>query len=471
MATSDTIPEPNTDLEQISDVAAELRRTFDGGATRSIEWRDRQLAALGRLVSENADAFVAALQADLGKPTLEALTADLVMVTDSAKAARKSLKKWMAPRRVSTPLQSQPAKSWLQSEPLGVALIISPWNYPVQLLMLPVIGAVAAGNCVVMKPSEVTPHVSALVAELVPRYLDSKCFRVIEGGVAETTALLEQRFDHIFYTGNGAVGRIVMEAAARHLTPVTLELGGKSPCIVDKSANLEVAAKRIAWGKWMNAGQTCIAPDYVLVHEDVEAELVDKLANCVRAFYGEDPRESGDYARIVNSRHIKRLQSLLKESGDVVVGGEVNEDERYFAPTILRNVPPESPVMSDEIFGPILPVLRVRDVDEAIAFVTSRDKPLALYAFTESQEIEAKILERTSSGGAAINATIFQASNPNLPFGGVGPSGTGSYHGKASFDTFSHQKSVLRKPTRFDLKFLYPPYRPAMAKMIRKSLG
>jgi aldehyde dehydrogenase (NAD+) len=339
----------------------------------------------------------------------------------------------------------------------------------VQLVLTPLVGALAAGNCVVLKPSEVTPHSSAALAKLVPRYLDPDAVAVVEGGVAETTALLGERFDHIFYTGNGRVGRVVMAAAAKHLTPVTLELGGKSPCLVDSDVDLDVAVHRIAWGKFLNAGQTCIAPDYVLVHESRERELLDGLAKVLREFYGDDPKRSPDLARIASDRHQERLTKLL-ESGEVVVGGETDAAERWVAPTVLRNVSPDSPAMEDEIFGPILPVLKVRDMDQAIEFVNQREKSLALYVFTRRPEVEERVVSRTSSGGVCVNATLWHIANPHLPFGGVGESGLGAYHGRQSFEVFSHRKSVLRKPTRFDVRFLYPPYTKGKLALLKRLL-
>jgi len=454
----------------ILDVAERLRTTFGTGQTRPLAWRREQLQQLKALVNEHGDDFVEALQADFGKPTLEAWTTDVAIVAQECDTALKQLRRWTRPQRVKTPLQQSPGRSRIVREPLGVVLIISPWNYPVQLLLSPLVGAIAAGNCAVLKPSEVTPHTSAALAKWLPEYLDTNCFSTIEGGVPETTALLNQRFDHIFYTGNGSVARVVMEAAAKNLTPVTLELGGKSPCIVDKNANIDVTARRIAWGKFLNAGQTCVAPDYVLVHPDKEEELVAKIGEAIRAFYGDRPSETADFARIVNEKHHRRLAGLLKESGDVVFGGELVEDDCYIAPTVVRNVKPDSPLMSEEIFGPILPILSSKSLDESIAFVNEREKPLALYIFTEDSEAEEKVIAETSSGGVCVNAILWHIANPNLPFGGVGPSGTGSYHGRASFETFSHRKSVMTKPTRFDMKFLYPPYSRFKTKLVKRML-
>ena len=432
--------------------------------------RRAQLDKLAALCKENADELVAALQKDLGKPTLEAFTTDIAFVIAEIDLARKNLARWTKPEKVRTPLVQQLAKARVVREPLGVVLIIAPWNYPVQLLLGPLVGALAAGNCAVLKPSEITANTSAVLARLVPKYLDPECVAIVEGGVPETSALLEQRYDHIFYTGNGAVARVIMEAAAVHLTPMTLELGGKSPCIVDKDAKLDVTARRIAWGKFLNAGQTCVAPDYLLVHESIEDELIEKLGAAVREFYGDDPRQTDDFGRIASERHHQRLAALLEDAGDVVVGGELVQGERYIAPTIVRNVRPDAKIMSEEIFGPILPVLTVKDVDEAIAFVNEREKPLALYLFTEDADTEQKVLERTSSGGACVNATIWHLANPNLPFGGVGPSGMGSYHGRDGFETFSHKKSVVTKSTKLDPKVAYPPYTKMKTNLVKRMI-
>jgi aldehyde dehydrogenase (NAD+) len=460
----------STESSSIPERVELLRAAFDAGRSRPLAWRLSQLRRLQDLIRENAEDFAKALASDLGKPEVEAYTTDLMIVSQEAAQAVKKLPKWMRPQRVPTPLQSRPARSRILSEPLGVVLVIAPWNYPVQLLFLPLIGSIAAGNCTLLKPSEVTPHTSALLARLVPRYLDPECIALVEGGVRETTEILEQRFDHILYTGNGSVARIVMAAAARHLTPVTLELGGKSPCIVDRSARLDVAAHRIAWGKFLNAGQTCIAPDYLLVQEEVEEELVRRIRDAVVEFYGADPRASRDYGRIVDERHHRRLAALLKDGGEVYLGGDLDEASRYLAPTILRGVDPASAVMSEEIFGPILPVLRVRSVDDAIDFVNAREKPLALYVFSENLAACERVLARTSSGGACVNGTIMHVGNPHLPFGGVGPSGMGAYHGRASFDVFSHRKAVLERSTRFDLKLMYPPFGGWMRRLIKKLL-
>ena len=467
---AEPIPVPQTPVDGIADQVAHLRAAFDRGLTRPAAWRIQQIERVREMMSENADAFAEALKLDVGKPELEAYAADIMIIAEEAKAVAKSVKTWMKPRKVKGTIQTFPSKSEIVSDPLGVVLIISPWNYPVQLLISPLLGALAAGNCVVLKPSEVTPHTSQLLAELVPKYLDRDAVCVVEGGVDETTALLEQRFDHIMYTGNGAVARIVMAAAAKHLTPVTLELGGKSPCFVDASAKVDVAARRIAWGKFMNAGQTCIAPDYLLVERGAEGPLLEAIREAVKEFYGDDPRQSPDFGRIVNVRHHRRVAGLLKDGGEVFMGGDVDEDDLYIAPTVLTAVDPDSAVMSEEIFGPLLPVMVVDDVEAAIRFINGRDKPLALYAFTEKQAVADRLIGETSSGGVCVNGTILHIGNPNMPFGGVGESGMGAYHGRTSFDTFSHQKSVMRRGTWLDIKFMYPPYTKKKTDMIKKMV-
>jgi aldehyde dehydrogenase (NAD+) len=462
-------PTPATDATQVTNVVARLRDGFDSGRTRPLEWRARQLRRMKTMLEEREAEFLDALAADLGKPRLEGWATDLGIVINEIDHALRHLAGWMRPERVWTPLAQRPGRAAIHREPFGVVLVIAPWNYPVHLLLLPMVGALAAGNAAVGKPSEVTANTSAALARIVPEYLDRDCIAIVEGGVPETQALLAERLDYVFYTGNGRVGRVVMEAAAKHLTPVTLELGGKSPVIVDDAANIEVAARRIAFGKFLNAGQTCIAPDYVLVARDRGDELVQQIGRAIRDFYGPDPAASPDYARIVNDAHFHRLEKLLAD-GTPAVGGGTRAEERYIAPTVLRDVSPDAEVMTEEIFGPILPVLSVADADEAIEFVNERDKPLALYLFSESDTVQRRVLERTSSGGACVNATMMHVTVPELPFGGVGPSGMGAYHGKAGFDVFSHRKSVLVKSTRLDPKLAYPPYTKVKERLVRRFL-
>lgn len=450
-------------------LVARLRATFASGRTRPLSWRRAQLDGLLAMLVDHERDLLDALGADLAKPPLEAYGTEIGFAKREIEHARKNLERWAAPEKVRAPLPVQPARAWVQPEPLGAVLVIAPWNYPVQLTLAPLVGALAAGNCAVVKPSELAPTTSAVLARWIPDYTDRDAVAVVQGGVDETTALLAQRWDHVFYTGNGHVGRIVMRAAAEHLTPVTLELGGKSPAVVDRSADLAVAARRIAWGKYLNAGQTCIAPDYVLCHADVIEELTDGIRDAVRAFYGPDPRLSRDYARIVDTRHLRRLVGYLDE-GEIAFGGESDEPTRYIAPTALRDVPDDAPCMREEIFGPVLPIRSVTDTDEAVDFVTARDKPLALYVFADNDVVARDVVERTSSGTVAVNATLFQVSVPDIPFGGVGASGMGAYHGRASFEVFSHAKGVLRKSTRPDPALAYPPYPRWKDRLLRRFL-
>ena len=456
-----------TDPAAIPEAVSRLRATFESGHTRPLAWRRQQLQRLRRLVREHGDEFVAALRADFGKPELEARMMDIGQVPLEASLALRNLRRWTRPERAGgLPLLG---RSRIVREPLGVVLIIAPWNYPVGLLLSPLVGALAAGNCAVLKPSEVTAHTAEVLARRVPEYLDPSAVAVVTGGAHETQVLLEQRFDHIFYTGGGRVGRIVMKAAAETLTPVTLELGGKSPCIVDADVDVRVAARRIAWGKFLNAGQTCIAPDYVLVHERREEELVREIGAAIRAFYGDDPLASSDLAQVADARHFERITKLLAGC-EIAVGGRTDPARRRIEPTLLRNVSPEAPIMREEIFGPVLPVLAVRSIEEAVDFVNERDKPLALYVFSRDEEVQREVVERTSSGGVCVNGTILHLSNPAMPFGGVGESGMGAYHGRHSFETFSHRKSVLTRGLRFDPSFLYPPYAGWKTRLLRRFL-
>ncbi|MEY5058906.1 MAG: hypothetical protein RJA51_653 [Actinomycetota bacterium] len=454
---------------RIVSTVARVRETYSARTTRPLEWRRAQLKAMIAMLEENESRWSDALREDLGKPTVEGFITDIAFVTGEIKSMLRNLKKWNRPERVGSPVVTQPSRSVRIPEPVGTVLVIAPWNYPIQLLLVPAAGAIAAGNAVVMKPSEVSVATSRLLAELCPRYLDTDAVVLVEGGVPETTTLLEQKWDHIFYTGNGTVGRIVMAAAARNLTPVTLELGGKSPVIVDRTANLRVAARRMAWGKWLNAGQTCIAPDYVLVDETVRARFIDEVQKAVTEFYGTDPHASADYGRIVSQRHFDRLAGMLG-SGTIAVGGDAIADDRYISPTILVDVDMDSQMMDEEIFGPLLPIIPVTSVDEAVTFVNSRPHPLALYVFSEDKATVDRVLDRTTSGGVTVNGTLMHITNPNLPFGGVGESGMGAYHGKSSVRLFQHMKPVLKRGTRLDPSLAYPPYSDRKARIFRKVL-
>ncbi len=464
-----TAPTPITAVSHIPQLVADLRATFKSRKTLPHAWRAQQLRAVGRMLRERKDDILAALSADLGKSAFEGFLAEIALCEKEVAYMLDNLDKWMQPEKVSTPLAVQPGKSRIYRDPLGVVLIIAPWNYPAQLALLPMIGAIAAGNCVVVKPSEVAANTSQVLAKLIPEYLDTECVKVVEGAVPETTALLEQRWDHIFYTGNGAVGRIVMAAAAKHLTPVTLELGGKCPVIVDRTADLDVAARRVVWGKFFNAGQTCLAPDYILVHDAVADRFTDKLAKTIRAFYGDDARRSKDYARIINERHHDRLTKLL-EGCKVVAGGDHDRTDRYIAPTLLRDVSFDAPIMQEEIFGPLLPIHTIGSMAQAIELVNERDKPLALYVFSEDKSVQDDVLSLTSSGGACVNDVVMHFTVPDLPFGGVGESGMGAYHGRASFETFTHKKSVLNKSRHMDLPLRYPPYDDNKAKWLQRLM-
>ncbi|WP_327268686.1 aldehyde dehydrogenase family protein [Streptomyces sp. NBC_01218] len=433
--------------ESPADVVARLRTTFRTGRTKDLAWRTHQLERLRALLTEHGDELADALRADLGKSRTESYRTEIDFTVREIDHTLEHLEDWLRPEPapVHAGLAAAGATASTVRDPLGVVLVIAPWNYPVQLLLAPVAGALAGGNCVVAKPSELAPATSAAVARLLPRFLDTDAVAVVEGAVEETTALLEQRFDHIFYTGNGTVGRIVMAAAAKHLTPVTLELGGKSPVFVDRDTDLKTVAQRLVSGKFLNAGQTCVAPDYVLTDRETAAALTDALAAAVEAQFGTDPSASPEYGRIVNERHFDRLVRLL-DSGRTVTGGAHDRATKYIAPTVLADVAPDSPVMGEEIFGPVLPVLTVDGLDGAIEFINGRDKPLALYAFTESAEVRGRLLTETSSGGVGIGLPLAHLTVSDLPFGGVGESGMGSYHGRYSMDTFSHRKAVLDTP-------------------------
>ncbi|MEW6554459.1 MAG: aldehyde dehydrogenase [Actinomycetota bacterium] len=442
--------------EEIIELVGEQRRYFSTGITREVSFRREQLEKLRSMIRQNKGRITRAAMEDLRKPPFEMFVSEIAFLLAEVDYALKKLDCWTSPSRVPGPLIFLWAECRIHPEPYGVTLIISPWNYPFMLLFAPLIGAVAAGNCTVLKPSEVSPHSSRVIAELIRDTFDPHHIAVIEGGMEVNGPLLEQEFDYIFFTGSTGVGKEVMKAAAENLTPVTLELGGKSPCIVDEYPRLRYAAQRIAFGKWLNAGQTCIAPDYVLVHHEMKPRLLEELIKAVRSFYGQDPRYSRHYSRIINDRHFERLTQLLGE-GTIISGGEIDAGGLYIAPTIIDEPGWEAPVMCEEIFGPILPVISYHELDEAIGLVNSRPKPLALYFFSNDKRKQRRVLRDTSAGGVCINTTMLQESTQTLPFGGVGNSGMGAYHGKASFDTFSHCKGVFDQRLPLDM-VLRPPY-------------
>lgn len=423
----------------------------------TLEERKLKLERLKKVILKKEVLINKALMDDLGKSHFETYLTEVGFIIEEISFVVKNLENWAKPRRVSTPMNLFPAKSYIHPSPYGEVLIMSPWNYPFQLCIGPMIGALAAGNRVVLKPSEFAPHTARVVREVIEETYKPNEVKIVEGGVSETQELLKQKFDYIFFTGSTPVGKIVMKAAAEHLTPLTLELGGKSPCLIEDSANIDLAAKRCAWGKFLNAGQTCVAPDYVLVPKKYQHDFIDRLNFHLKNFYGDSPAGSPDYPRIVNEKHFDRLEKLLIPA-KIAIGGETSRENKFISPTVMKDVSWSDEVMQDEIFGPILPVIPYEDLDEALEEVAKHSKPLAFYVFSENSKKAEKIMQDMSFGGGCINDTIMHLGNPNLPFGGVGASGMGSYHGQRSFETFSHMKSVLVQKTKVDIPLRYPPY-------------
>lgn len=444
------------------------REFFLTGTTKNVDWRIEQLRRLRRAIEEREEDFFTALKKDLNKSPFEAFSTELGIIYEEIRFLATHLKRWAKPKRARTALANFKSKSYIYREPYGVALIMSPWNYPAQLTLLPLAGAIAGGNCAALKPSSYSPATSALIADLIAETFPPEFVSVTLGGREANKTLLEEKFDYIFFTGSVAVGKTVMQAAARHLTPVTLELGGKSPCIVDETARIDLSARRIAWGKFINAGQTCIAPDYILAHRSIKDALIERIRYYIRAFYGARPLESEILPRIVNEKHFDRLCSLIAESGRLVEGGETNRETLQIAPTVLDAVTWDMPVMQEEIFGPVLPVLTYDDLEEAKRAIALRPKPLALYYFTTDKKREKAALNDLSFGGGCINDTLMHVVSTALPFGGVGESGMGAYHGKASFETFTHKKSALKKSLLIDLPIRYAPYKNKLP-LVRKA--
>ncbi|MDF1509093.1 aldehyde dehydrogenase [Robertmurraya sp. DFI.2.37] len=441
-----------------SELLSKQRNYFQTGATKNLAFRIKALQKLNQVIREGEKRLIQSLKEDLNKSEFDAYSTEIGIVLEEIRYTLKNIRSWAKPKKVKTPLTHIGAKSYIYPEPYGVAFIIAPWNYPFQLAVAPLIGAIAAGNCAVIKPSELTPRTSLVLAELINSHFPEEYIAVVEGGKETSEALLKENFDYIFFTGSVQVGKIIMESAAQHLTPVTLELGGKSPCIVHVDANLKLAAKRIAWGKFMNAGQTCIAPDYVYVDKKVKDEFLAYLKGAVNELYGQEPLKNVNYTKIVSERHFKRLCSFLSE-GKIFYGGKSSEEKLMIAPTVLTDITWDHSVMEDEIFGPILPVLEYRQLSEAVEEIRNRPKPLAFYLFTESSDVQDRLLKQVSFGGGCINDTVYHIANPYLPFGGVGDSGIGAYHGKGSFNTFSHEKSILKQTTLFDIPLLYPNFK------------
>lgn len=452
----------------VLDIIKKQQAYFYEGHTSSLNFRLGQLQKLSDGIKKYEADIIEALYKDLRKPEFEAYTSEVGFTLESITYMKKNLKRWMKKEKKKMPLHQFGSKGFLTYEPFGTVLIIGPFNYPFQLLIEPMIGAIAAGNTVVLKPSSDTSHTEAVIVKLIKEVFNDKFVDIVTGGREVTSELINSPFDYIFFTGSVNVGKIVMEAAAKNLVPVTLELGGKSPTIVDKTAKVDLAAKRVAWGKYLNSGQTCIAPDYVYVHETVAEDFKASLKKYIHKFYGENVIESPDYGRIVSERHYTRLKDLIDEN-KIYSGGHFSDETFYIEPTVIENVTWQDPVMSDEIFGPILPILTFNDMDHVISEINARPKPLALYLFTESKKVEKEVLSRTSSGGVAINETITHIVSPHLPFGGVGSSGMGAYHGKYSFLTFSHRKSVVKKSTKLDIKLVFPPYNNKI-KLVKKVM-
>ncbi|MDT0595376.1 aldehyde dehydrogenase family protein [Glaciecola petra] len=458
----------NADTE-ITRLKTKLDEYFYTGATKAASWRIRQLKSLLSMLQKEEKQFAQALHSDLGKSPEEAFFSEIGFLTKEIKSFIKKTEKWMKPITKSTPLLAFPAKSMTKAEPLGTCLIIGAWNYPLMLCLSPVIAAISAGNCVILKPSEKSPATSALLAKMLPQYLDMNAFGVIEGAVQETTDLLALPFDKIFYTGGEKVGKIVMRAAANNLTPVTLELGGKSPCIIDKNIDLNTAIKRIVWGKLMNVGQTCVCPDYLLVHHSNLDNVLEKIKQVIVKQYKKAPKQNRFYGRVIDSDNVRRLAGYL-EGQEVVYGGEYSAEERYFAPTVVLNPDPDSDLMQEEIFGPIIPILSFNGRSDMLQFIKQRAKPLAAYAFTEDKEFEDKFIDTISAGSMCINDISMFMANEELPFGGVGTSGMGSYHGKYGFDAFSHQKSIMRRSFSFENSFRYMPLNSIKMWVLRRFL-
>ncbi|AVG09922.1 aldehyde dehydrogenase [Staphylococcus epidermidis] len=433
---------------------------FNTHKTKNLKFRKQQLKLLSKNIKNHENELLDALYKDLGKSKVEAYATEIGMLLKSIKLMRKELKNWSKTKQTDTPLYLFPTKSYIKKEPYGTVLIIGPFNYPVQLVFEPLIGAIAAGNTAIVKPSELTPHVAIVIKDIIEDTFDEAYVSVVEGGIEETQTLLSLPFDYMFFTGSEKVGKIVYEAAARKLIPVTLELGGKSPVIVDNTANIKVASERISFGKFTNAGQTCVAPDYILVQRKVKNDLIKALKKTITEFYGENIEKSPDFGQIVNQKHFNRLNDLIQIHKDnVVFGGNSSKEDLYIEPTLLDNITNDNKIMKEEIFGPILPIITYDNFDEVLEIIQSKSKPLSLYLFSEDKNMTHRVVEELSFGGGAINDTLMHLANPNLPFGGVGSSGIGQYHGKYSFDTFSHMKSYTFKSTRLESSLFFPPYK------------
>ncbi|KAM6308199.1 aldehyde dehydrogenase family 3 member B1-like [Aegotheles albertisi] len=451
-------------------LVSHLRAAWLSGRTRPLEYRVAQLEALGRFLDEKKQEILEATAADLGKPPFEAEFSEVLLCKNELHETLNNLSRWVKDQHVERTMVTRLDSAFIRKDPYGVVLIIAPWNYPIYLLLVPLIGAIAAGNCVIVKPSEIAKNSERLVVEALPGYLDKDCFAVVAAGVQETTRLLENRFDYIFYTGSPSVGRTIMTAAAKHLTPVTLELGGKNPCYVSDTCDVQNVARRVVWGRFFNAGQTCVAPDYLLCSLEMQEKLMPFLREAITEFYGSNPKESPDFGRIVGTRHFQRVQALLR-SGRVAIGGLTDEEQLYIAPTVLVDLQPSDPIMQEEIFGPILPIITVANVDEAIDFINSRERPLVVYVFSSDGKVVNQVLERTSSGGFCGNDTLMHLTLTSLPFGGIGTSGLGMYHGRFTFETFTHHRGCLHRGMGREVlnALRYPPYSQQKLGLVRAA--
>ncbi|CAA6814690.1 MAG: Aldehyde dehydrogenase (EC [uncultured Aureispira sp.] len=458
----------NLTATEVQAIIQAQRDYFATNATKDLKFRKQKLEQLKKMIIDNEAAIIEALYKDLRKHEFEAYGTEIGFVLTDIKKALKNLKAWAKPRKVKTPPFHYVASSYTQSDPYGNILIIAPWNYPMQLLLAPLVGVIAAGNTAILKPSEYAMHTSNLLTKLINSTFNPRYIKVIEGAVSETQLLLNEKFDFIFFTGSTNVGKLVYQAAAKHLTPVALELGGKSPCIVDTDIHLDYTAKRIVWGKFINVGQTCIAPDYLLVDQKIKDALVAKIKFYIHEFFGENPQNSEALSRIINEKHFDRLSTYLKE-GTIIEGGQSDRADKYIAPTLMENVDLEKGIMQEEIFGPILPIIEYGNLREAIDFVNSKSKPLALYIFSKNEKRIDRVLNETSAGGVCINDTLMHIANGHLPFGGVGDSGIGAYHGRHSFDLFSHEKAVLHRSFLIEEPIRYAPYKLGL-KVIRKVM-
>ena len=447
-------------MEDINLIFKNQKEFFESGKTINVDYRIKNLKKLNDIIKKNEDKILNELKKDLGKSNFEGYVTEVGILYDDINFHIKNVKKWSSEEKRKSPIVYYPSKSYIYKEPYGVTLIIGPFNYPFQLVIAPLIGAISAGNTAIIKPSENSRNIALLLEKLINENFPEEYLRVVNplGGKETVSLLLDKPFDYIFFTGSVRVGKLVMQKAAQHLTPVTLELGGKSPCIVDSDAKLKLAAKRIVWGKFLNAGQTCVAPDYLCVHKSVKDELLKLIINEIRVQFGENVRNSEDYPRIVNKSSLERLSGYLND-GKIYYGGNIDEDNLYMEPTLIIKPDLNSPLMSDEIFGPILPILVYEDLDNVIKFINHREKPLALYYFSESKKKIKYVLTSTTSGGVTINDTIIHVANLNLPFGGVGNSGVGKYHGKESFETFTHNKSVMKRGTFIEFNIRFAPYK------------